>query len=185
MTTIALDLDDTLIDTFTVLHDWIEAEFGYRVADDPLARYELDANPERTREIVEAFYRSGADLAVDAHPGALAGCRQLVESGFELVIVTSRWTSLSSRTITVVDRVFPDIFKDIHHVGHHPDKTSALRDSGAAVFVDDLHEHVRKAGEIGVESILFGDLPWNRDKQWPRRAEDWPNLMRLLERRRE
>lgn len=179
MTTIALDFDDTLVDTFTVLHDWIENEFGYRIAEEQLARYELDPSSVRTREIVTAFFRSGADLAVQPHSGAVAGCRHFVDRGFELIVITSRTVDLADQTRLVIDRLFPGIFKDVHCVGHLPDKTPALQASRVELFVDDHFRHVQCAEEAGVASILFGDLPWNREARWPRRAEDWPHLMRI------
>jgi FMN phosphatase YigB (HAD superfamily) len=179
---IALDLDDTLIDTFPVLHDFIEAHAGARVPRDLLAAYELSHDPAAAEALIEAFFASGADQTIAARTGAQEGCRRLHAQGYELVVVTSRKPEVAAPTIARVEALFPGLFRDVRCVGHIGDKNAALNAVGAAYFVDDHFPHVERAAEMGVASILFGDMPWNKGKNWLHRALDWAELMATLAR---
>ena len=179
---LALDLDDTLIDTFPVLHDFIEARLGARVPGDLLAAYELSHDPEQADALIDAFFADGVDQTIAARPGALEGCRLLRAQGFELVVVTSRKPKVAAPTLARVEALFPGLFADIRCVGHSGDKNAALADIGARLFIDDHFPHVQRAAEIGVASILFGDMPWNHGKDWPNRALDWDALLAAIAR---
>jgi FMN phosphatase YigB (HAD superfamily) len=179
---IAVDLDDTLIDTFPVLHDFIEAHAGERVPHELLAAYELSHDPAAAEALVEAFFRSGVDQNVRARDGAAEGCRALLAQGFELVVVTSRKPAVAPQTLARVEALFPSVFREVRCVGHIGDKNGALAAIGARMFVDDHFPHVARAAEAGVASILFGETPWNRDRDWPHRARDWTELLALAAR---
>ncbi|MGA2636355.1 hypothetical protein [Methylocella sp.] len=90
MKTIALDLDDTLVDTIATLLDWIEESRGYRVDEARLATYQLGADEKQTSEIVNGFYNAQAHQKIAAVTGAPEACRSLKDAGFELVVVTAR-----------------------------------------------------------------------------------------------
>lgn len=181
MTTIALDLDDTLVDTTSVLLDWIEARLGFRLPEEKLVTYELGATPRETDALVAAFHADRMDLRIRAVEGAAEACRQLGEAGFRLVVVTSRRPDISSHTADLVDRLFPDVFAEIHAIGYTADKAAVLRNLEAGVFIDDHFRHVERAAAAGVPSILFRDLPWNRGRSWPHRASDWAEALGLVD----
>ncbi len=179
MTTIALDLDDTLVDTTSVLLDWFEGRTGRRLPDEKLAAYELGADAAETDAIVVAFHADRMDRQIRALDGATEACRKLDAAGFRLVVVTSRKAAISAHTIDLVERCFPDTFAEIHSIGYAADKAATLRDLDAALFIDDHFRHVALAASAGVPSILFRDLPWNRNKAWPHRAADWTEALAL------
>jgi 5'(3')-deoxyribonucleotidase len=179
MTTIALDLDDTLVDTTSVLLDWIEARSGKRLPEERLAAYELGADTAETDAIVAAFHAERMDEEIHALEGAAQACRRLVEAGFRLVVVTSRNAAISPHTERLVERCFPGIFTEIHSLGYTADKASMLRNLEARLFVDDHFRHVALAAAAGIPSILFRDLPWNRNRTWPHRAADWSEVLAL------
>ncbi len=179
MNTIALDLDDTLVDTISTLLDWIEQAHGYRVDEERLATYQLGADEKHTAEIVDAFYDAAAHQEIGAVPGAAAGCRSLKDAGFQLVVVTARKPEAAAVTNALVDRLFPGVFADVHSVGHQPDKVKALRKAGARLLIDDNARQIRRAADAGIPTILFGHLPWNRAVAWPRRARDWAEIAEM------
>jgi len=179
MTTIALDLDDTLVDTTSVLLDWIEARTGMRLPDEKLGTYELGVDAAETDAIVAAFHADRMDQKIRALGGAAEACRSLDAAGFRLVVVTSRKAAISAHTIELVERCFPDTFAEIHSIGYTADKTAMLRKLDAALFIDDHFRHVALAASAGIPSILFRDLPWNRSKPWPHRAADWTEALAL------
>lgn len=181
MTTIALDLDDTLVDTTSVLLDWIEGRTGRRLPDEKLAAYELGADAAETDAIVAAFHADRMDEKIRALEGAAEACRLFGEAGFRLVVVTSRKATISAHTIDLVERCFPDTFAEIHSIGYTVDKAATLRGLGAGLFIDDHFRHVALAAEAGIPSILFRDLPWNRNRPWPHRAADWAEALTLTD----
>lgn len=181
MKTIALDLDDTLVDTISALLDFIEESRGYRVDDARLATYQLGEDEKQTIEIVDGFYGAPAHQRIAAAPGALDACRSLKDAGFELVVVTARKPEAAAVTNALVERLFPGVFAGVHAVGHHPDKVKALRAVGARLLIDDNARQIRRAADAGVPTILFGHLPWNRDFAWPRRARAWADVVAMSE----
>jgi len=179
MKTIALDLDDTLVDTIAALLDWIEESRGYRVDEARLATYQLGADEKQTTEIVNGFYDAQAHQTIAAMPGALDACRGLKDAGFNLVIVTARKPEAAAVTNALVERLFPGVFAAVHSVGHQPDKVRALRAVGARLLIDDNARQIKRAADAGVPTILFGHLPWNRDFAWPRRARAWADVVAM------
>ncbi len=181
MKTIALDLDDTLVDTIKTLLDWIEECRGYRVDEARLAVYQLGADEKETIEIVNAFYEAQAHQKISAAMGAFEACGVLKDAGFKLVVVTARKPEAAPVTNALVDRLFPNIFAEVHSVGHQPDKVRTLRAIGARLLIDDNARQIRRAADAGVPAVLFGHLPWNRDFAWPRRARAWADVAVMSE----
>jgi phosphoglycolate phosphatase-like HAD superfamily hydrolase len=179
MKTIALDLDDTLVDTIAVLLDWIEESRGYRVEEARLASYLLGADEKQTLEIVNGFYDAQAHQKIGVVAGAPEACRSLKDASFKLVVVTARKPEAASVTDALVERLFPGVFAGVHSVGHHSDKVKALRAVGARLLIDDNARQIRRAADAGIPAVLFGHLPWNRDFAWPRRARAWPDVVAM------
>ena len=117
MPTIALDFDDTLADTISLLLQWIEDNHGYRITDENLAGYELGANREQTSAIVEAFLADDAHGRIEAMEGAQESCRRFVAQGYRLIVDTARKPDHSRQTVELVERLFPDLITDIRFVG--------------------------------------------------------------------
>jgi 5'(3')-deoxyribonucleotidase len=181
MKTIALDLDDTLVDTIAALLCWIEESRGYRVSEAQLATYQLGADEKQTLEIVNGFYETHAHRNIGALAGAAEACRSLKALGFELVVVTARKPEAATATNALVERLFPGVFAGVHSVGHHSDKVKALRAVGARLLIDDNARQIKRAADAGIPAVLFGHLPWNRDFAWPRRARAWPDVVAMSE----
>lgn len=179
--TIALDLDDTLVDTIATLLDWIEESRGYRVDEARLAAYQLGVDQQQTAEIVNGFYDALAHQKIGAVAGAPEACRTLKDAGFELVVITARKPEAAAVTDMLVERLFPGVFAGVYAVGHQTDKVKALRTVGARLLIDDNARQIRCAADAGVPAILFGHLPWNRDIAWPRRARAWTDVMAMSE----
>jgi phosphoglycolate phosphatase-like HAD superfamily hydrolase len=179
--TIALDLDDTLVDTIATLLEWIEESRGYRVDEARLASYQLGVDETQTIEIVNGFYDAQAHHKIAAVAGASDACRSLRGAGFELVVVTARKPEVAALTDALVERLFPGVFAAVHAVGHQSDKVKTLRAVGAKLLIDDNVRQIKRAADAGVPTILFGDLPWNRGVAWPRRARTWMDVVAMSE----
>jgi hypothetical protein len=95
--------------------------------------------------------------------------------------VTARKPQAMAVTDALVQRLFPGVFAAVHAVGHHPDKVKTLRAIGASLLIDDNARQIRRAADAGVPAVLFGNLPWNRDIAWPRRARAWADVAAMSE----
>lgn len=181
MPTIALDFDDTLADTISLLLQWIEETHGYRVGAESLAGYELGADRQQTAAIVEAFLADEAHGRIEAMEGAQENCRRFVAQGHRLIIVTARKPDHSRQTADLVERLFPNVITDVCFVGLQREKLPTLQAIGANVFIEDHPRHFQEAANAGIPSVLFGDHPWNRHVSTPWRARSWTEAGLLTE----
>lgn len=106
---------------------------------------------------------------------ALPVLKKLSKS-YTLVIATSRRKNLNKDTMEWIEQYFPNIFKEVHYAGiwddfskykdaHLQTKGELVRQIGADYFIDDQPKHCFAAAEAGIQTLLFGDYPWNRDVQ--------------------
>ncbi|WP_395696896.1 5' nucleotidase, NT5C type [Methylocella sp.] len=178
--TIAVDLDDTLIDTNPALFAWVEATRGAPVDPADAAAYRLAATEAETLALISAFYDAPEHDALAALAGAREACAALKGAGARLVVVTARRPEAAGVTERLVERLFAGLFAEVRAVGDEPDKVRAIRAAGAGLLIDDNARQIRRAAAAGVPTILFGDLPWNRALAWPRRAASWAEVGGLV-----
>lgn len=107
---------------------------------------------------------------------------------FELTILTARRLKMTKDTKDWIEKHFPNLFSDIYHAGiwddfdeHsiHKTKSGTLLSIGADYLIDDQPKHCISAASQGIESLLFGDYPWNRDAKLPKkvvRVKDWKEV---------
>ncbi|WP_395664647.1 5' nucleotidase, NT5C type [Methylocella sp.] len=179
--TIAVDLDDTLVDTHAALFPFIAATRGLPVDPADVAAYRLAASEAETEALIRAFYLAAEHETLAALEGALETCLALKAGGARLVIVTARRPEATMVSERLVERLFPGVFAELRAVGHQPDKVKAMRAAGASLLIDDNARQIRCAADAGLPTILFGETPWNRGLDWPRRARRWDEVLALLE----
>jgi phosphoglycolate phosphatase-like HAD superfamily hydrolase len=175
MRTVALDLDDTLIDTYGVLMGWA-ARQGLVEATDGRWEPLVGGYSSLPHGVTDGFHCVEADLRLQANPGALEACEALVADGFRLVVVTARAPHLAAQSSALVEVRFPGLFSDVICNGFASKADTLLR-IGADLFVDDSPGQVRFAGAAGIPAVLFGELPWNAGVPSTMRATDWPEAM--------
>ncbi|MES2631156.1 MAG: hypothetical protein V4611_04315 [Patescibacteria group bacterium] len=110
-----------------------------------------------------------------------------LKKDFDLILVTSRRTSMKGDTLTWIQREFPGIFLEdkIFFAGmwdvisEHSAKVTKgelLKELGSSYHIDDQPKHCFAALENGITPLLFGEYGWNREVEVPKgmvRVKDW------------
>jgi 5'(3')-deoxyribonucleotidase len=189
--TIAVDLDDVLSANVEGFIKYSNKRWGTHLTIDDYEEnwakvWQLDH--EETNRRAEDFHKSGVVRHYNHYQEAEAVLESLAKR-YKLVIVTSRRTSISTETKDWISHFFPNIFSQIYFSGIYErglnkkfsaiqaTKANLVQKIGADYLIDDQPKHCFAAAEVGVESVLFGEYPWNRDVKLVKgvaRCKDWP-----------
>ncbi len=124
------------------------------------------------------------------HIGDAAPVLTKLAQSYKLVIATARRKTLVTDTNEWINQYFPDIFTEVHYAGiwddatkrtgaHLKTKTDLVRQIGADFLIDDQPKHCVAAAQVGIQTVLFGDYPWNRNipaSQGMVRAHNWKEV---------
>lgn len=167
---IALDFDDTLLDTFGSLirhatalaYDCSGLEtLGYRCLPDcAFQSFHNEESPSNTALVA----------------GAREACAVLRAKGFGLTILTARQPVTREGTSKLVEAHLGDLIEDLVCVGYGG-KSAALRALAPVLFIDDSPTHIAEADAEGIPAILFGNLPWNMSAPHAYRARSWTDTI--------
>lgn len=105
---------------------------------------------------------------------------------YSLIVITSRRSSVEQLTRQWIINHYDGIFDDVLFAGifDGPFEEALFKRTKAGLFasnqvsfvIDDQLKHCLAGAELGIETILFGDYPWNRAEQLPAnvtRCPDW------------
>ena len=182
---IAIDIDDTLTDTFDYLIPFVAEYFG---ADpEELRRKNISyANlPEEWLKDELDFSRKYFDRVVPDtpfKPDARWGVEELKKRGHEIVLITARTTDFYTDpyATTRLELEKGSILYD--KLICTTDKGTACREEGAEVLFDDSLGNCAAAAAQGVKTFVFTSKS-NRDKEapWPRVA-NWKEAVAAVDR---
>jgi 5'(3')-deoxyribonucleotidase len=188
--TIAVDVDDVLAANVPAFIAFSNERWGTSLTVEDYSEHWGDLwkvdQEEWARRAVE-FHDSGVVSTLEVIPRADAVLKTLAMA-YDLVIVTSRRTQINKETGEWINRYFPGIFSDVHFAGMWDEVTEAssratkaalCKQIGADYLIDDHLKHCQAAAEVGIESLLFGDYPWNQANDLPpniKRVSDWPAI---------
>lgn len=202
---IALDLDDTLYEHFSLLVNWHNATYGSRLtlADNhpfsprhwgtpalqrqTLARWNAPSVPVAAQR-VRAFFDTPQFKNAAPFKGAQSVLDDLAQT-HTIVVVTARDLFLEDFTRTWLRQKFGGVISDVvltaryNLDGHSKDKLDVLLRRGATCVIDDDLELCLRATKAGIAAIVFGDYPWNQDKgnSSIRRAKNWDDVRKYIQ----
>ena len=109
---------------------------------------------------------------------------------YNLVVITSRYSKYQDQTVQWLNRHFKNIFKSVYLIGYHKVLDNPVYKSdiclavGAKYIIDDSLDNVIGCASKGVNGILFGDYPWNKQDLTKfkniTRAKDWNEVLNYL-----
>lgn len=186
---IAVDIDDVLANEHLAIREFINEKYG--VSHTP-EDYLVDGtywgywervwgrDKEEGHEWFRSFIQSGAKAHQQPIDGAIDTINHL-KKRYQLVVVTSRESSLVDITQAWLEDHFPSTFKGVEfvHVWSGDKKTSKgiiCKEIGANYLIDDSPEHCELAAEAGVTVLLFGEYGWTRSRDLPNsvvHVRDW------------
>jgi len=172
---LAFDLDDTLIDTFSVLLASCNQTYGENFQKEEFVSHNFASVWKITGEQWKIrfcdFDQTKAARDIPILPGAQKMIAHLAQY-YYLHIVTSRPVEVAKQTRKLVLRYFPDMFSGIHFCTkdwgstHICSKNEMCASLGAIALIDDHPKHVGLCVEAGLKVCVF-DQPWNQPHHYP------------------
>lgn len=174
--TIAVDIDDVLSVNVPAFIDFSNQKWGTSLTIDDfhedwasMWKISHEAVVDRIRHMDDVQLFRKFEHIEEAVP-----VLKKLSQKYNLVIATSRRKTLITDTNEWIDQHFPNIFSGVHYAGiwddatkrmgaHLKTKADLVRQIGADYLVDDYPKHCSAAAQVGIQTVLFGDYPWNRD----------------------
>jgi len=196
---LAIDCDDVLVPTAPAIIRYYNERYGTQLGLEHMYRpATIDTwgtdDDDIAIERVNEFLQSEAHAALMPDAAAVESVRALAKE-HELHLVTGRASFLEDLTKKMLADYFPGCFKTIEHtnfvvssrdVAIRRSKGEVCRSIGAHVLIDDHLQHGHSVLDAQLERvIIFGDYPWNQEKNLaPRmvRCPDWSSVFMETER---
>jgi len=194
MKTIALDLDDVIVDSTEALRVLVNQRTGsrlttedYHVPDDTYwGYYERVWMRHGIMDKVSYDELLGEMAQDQSHmpllPGAAFALGELSKR-FDLVIITARNPVTERATKAWLSQQFGTLFDKIYFA-HDKSKTKGqlCQEVGASWLIDDNPGHCTVAQEVGVTPILFGEYGWHKVAPDDVVAcKDWPAVLEYFD----
>jgi uncharacterized HAD superfamily protein len=191
---IAIDIDEVL---FPFVENFVEhdnAIYGGNVSPAQFTSYAfehvLNISLEESVERVYSFngvdHRHITPIELSVH------AIQKLSEKYDLAVITARHPKFESNTLAWLEHHLPEVFSAVHFIGYAAimekprTKAEVCRELGASTLVDDSLEHVTLASAEGIESVLFGNYPWNQAGELPEgvtRCNDWQEVLEYFDAR--
>lgn len=188
--TIAVDLDDVLSAGAQGFIDFSNRRWGTNLTVNDFTErwaemWGVDLTEERKR--AHTIYKSGAVRKFKQKDSAKPILAELAKD-YKLVVLTSRVKRIEKDTREWLDEHFNGIFDEVHFSGFYDEltadshiytKAEISREIGADYLIDDQLKHCFAAAEAGINALLFGGYPWNKDVDLPSsvtRVKNWQEV---------
>jgi 5'(3')-deoxyribonucleotidase len=187
---IAIDIDEVL----SPLHDLLFAHHNAVYGTNYQPRHSSGKyfisdftgdNHKVTVSKLRRFVESEAFRNIEPLKGAVEAVRSLTLN-FDPVVLTARQDLYEEVTHKWLKQHFPETFSQVHFTGFivgkglKKSKGFICREIGAAYLIDDNPDYCNDAADHGVQSLLFGDYPWNRMHTLHKnviRCKDWDEVL--------
>ena len=180
---IAVDIDDTLTNTFSYLQPCV-AEF-FKVSRNYLIKNEIsycNLPPEWKKRELE-FCKAYFDKVIETTPfkrGASGAIKALKAAGHKIIIITGRDERmyLDPYKTTEAELKNGDIIYD--KLICTTDKKSALKKENVSVLIDDAVFNLNAAKSVGVIPVMFSSK-WNYKENSPyQRVKCWGEAVKFI-----
>lgn len=198
-THIAIDLDDTLIDTFssflTVSHTVGKLLKCSRIEDITNYRLEENKHLHLDRNEVELLWKNYWNNImsygdIPPIPYSYQTIKMIQQKWIQCSLVTARnWSDPQKRKHTemLVCSYFPELFHEIHYSNHYEwesrRKSEICKELWITLLIDDAFENALDMIENGLSVILM-EKPWNREIQFEHknllRVKNWEEIQRYV-----
>lgn len=169
--TIAVDIDEVLFPFVPNFVDYHNRLNGTSITADDFRtyRFEDDLGVSLEESIEHVYSFNAADHSQIAPLEGTAEAITRLSERFNLNLVTARHPQFETNTLGWIDRHFPETFDSVTFIGYAAimetprTKAEICHEIGAIALIDDSPGHVNQCVEEGIQGILFGEYPWNRD----------------------
>lgn len=191
--TFGVDVDDVLIDMMTSL-----CEYHNRVHDTNHKREDITSfflgktfrcdEAEVCRRAYD-FFHSPEHERIHPVSGAYEALQVLTQK-YSPVLISARPRSVMSRTVNLIERLYPDMFLGEHYfLGHHHDeeyihqsKGEICAAVGAMFMVEDALHNAHAVAAAGIPVYLI-NTPWNQGELPPKtiRVNGWNEILQHID----
>lgn len=185
---IAVDIDDVLADFASFFVDYSNRNWQSNLTHDDFNEdygQVWGVDRDETTRRAQQLHDPALFLAIAPNFDALATLLKLKEN-YELIIATSRRSSLTEATHSWLEKHYGGIFDRVYFSGIYDGvitaknvtrtKRDLLVEHGVDYLIDDQIKHCFGAAGSGVQAVLFGDRGWNKHDDLPAgvtRCVDW------------
>lgn len=200
---ISIDIDDVLADSAKAFVAFSNKHWGTTLTVDDYTEdwakmWQVERNDAGITEVRNRAEKYMSHIVNHDSLNAYDALVQLKKT-YDLIVVTSRRTSMKGDTLKWIESHFPNIFKEdkIYFAGmwdtisfdtFTQTKGDILNSLGADYHIDDQPKHCLAALKHRIQPLLFGDYSWNRDEELPDeivRVKNWSAVLRYFESKQE
>jgi len=192
---IAVDIDDVLAAEAAFIVAYSNKHWGHKLAVTDYQEFWEEMwsvdHEEAERRALE-LHQPGIEGSYEPIAGAREALMKLSEK-FDLVTVTSRRELVRDETLDWLKKHLGDVFSQIIFSGiwdsgkqgaHKLTKTEILQSVGAEFLIDDQLKHCNAAADAGINTVLFGDYPWNQSNSLSEgvtRCASWTKVLEYFD----
>jgi len=189
--TVAVDVDDTIIDTIGSLILFHNNIYGTNFKEEDFYscwyREVWGGTKEEEIKKLEDFYKSNYYSEIIPIKGSQKTLISLIEEGIEFQAVTGRVYDLIEKTEGYIKKHFPNIFSNIYHTNSYGltgikiRKSEVCKNINADFIIDDDMNHVVDCTNAGIPVLVF-NKPWNQGilPNGAFRMNSWEELPNLI-----
>ena len=171
---IAVDIDDVLAVHAEAMVAYSNLTFGTSLTLDDYSEHwsqmwQID-HEETSRRSDE--YHNTDDMKYYKHHEDAVGVLKRLAKDYKLIIVTARRKQVTELTKAWIEKHFKGVFEAIYHASiwdttitsdsFTATKADLCHELGVSYLIDDQSKHCNAVQEKGIQAIMFGDYPWNR-----------------------
>lgn len=184
---ILVDVDGCILDWLSTFVEYMQDE-GYSTHSDEPDQYDLesffniprDEVLDRIQQFNDGHWRFGT---LKPYEDAIEAMSLLSKLGYSFVAVTSCSAEPEVANLRKANlyNVYGDIFKTVHCIGLHANKTELLRQYSPTFWIEDRTPHAIEGAKAGHKAILI-DRPWNQGEgdNTIQRCMNWAEIVEYI-----
>lgn len=180
---IAIDIDDTLTDSFDYFQPFVAEFFGADLNDLKSRRISYGNLPDewksRELEFCKKYYDATAALT-PFKPDAKSGVDALKSAGHRIIIITGRTNAFYSDPYKTTRQELANGRIEYDKLICTLDKNKACADEQIDILIDDMPANCSAAEKVGVKPILFTSKANSTYPSPFDRAESWQEVLKII-----
>lgn len=181
---IAIDIDDTLTNSFEYFQPFVSEFFGVTVAELKKRNISYGNLPAEWKSRELEFFRTYYDKVVPQttfKPAAKDGVNFLRSLGHKIFIVTARTTDFYTDPYKTTAEELNNGGIIYDKLICSFDKAAACRENKISVLIDDMPHNCEAAQNVGIVPVLFNSKANINANVAFRRVNDWKEAVRVVE----
>lgn len=180
---IAVDIDDTLTNSFTYFQPYVAEYFGVELSKLQKKNISYSNLPIEWKKDELDFSKKYFDDIVPDTPfkeDAAWGMRTLHNLGHRLIVITGRNNLLYTDAYKTTQQELQngEIFYD--KLICTLDKAKACQEENISIFIDDLLANCESVAQVGISPIVFNTLANQSDQTEFSRVDDWSQVIQTV-----